>query len=204
MAGKLLLLAQNEGQLHHLSQPRVWENQLLKCIHDTFYVLCRTSWPRSVLSASLILVRREKRLEVYLLYFLMIALWCKMCRKYLLLSLKTLESLHTHCELGKSLSCHFTYRHAYCVTEIGWHRTEDLPFTLWPPLWIMYYSAQCPPFYLKRLKNGKRCERIWLLLWQPFGGCYSVTLIQIDQSLKPFSDMGFLTLPPSSVPMAFC
>lgn len=32
--------------------------------------------------------------------------------------------------------------------------------------------------------------------------CYSVTLIQIDRSLEPFSDMGFLTLPPSSVPQS--
>lgn len=36
-----------------------------------------------------------------------------------LLSLKTLESVYMHCELGKSLSCHFTYRHAYCVTNVS-------------------------------------------------------------------------------------
>lgn len=42
--------------------------------------------------------------EVYLLYFLIIASWCKMCRKCSpLSSLKTLESVHMHCELGKSL-----------------------------------------------------------------------------------------------------
>lgn len=64
--------------------------------------------------------REKKKVEVYLLYFLIIALWCKMCRKMSpLLSLKTLESVHMHCELGKSLSCHFTYRHAYCVTKVS-------------------------------------------------------------------------------------
>lgn len=72
-----------------------------------------------------------------------------------LLSLKTLESVYMHCELGKSLSCHFTYRHAYCVTKASWHRTQNLPFTLWPPSWNMYYSSRCPPFYLKRFVRGK-------------------------------------------------
>lgn len=127
MAGKLLLLAQNEGQLHHLSQP-LCEKPATE-MHK-WHVLCSLQnlltplSPLSLFNPS----AKRKRLEVYLLYFLMIALWCKMCRKYLLLSLKTLESLHTHCELGKSLSCHFTYRHAYGVTEMGWHRTEGFVF----------------------------------------------------------------------------
>lgn len=202
MAGKLLLLAQNEGQLHHLSQP-LCEKPATE-MHK-WHVLCSLQnlltplSPLSLFNPS----AKRKRLEVYLLYFLMIALWCKMCRKYLLLSLKTLESLHTHCELGKSLSCHFTYRHAYGVTEMGWHRTEDLSFTLWPPFWIMYYSAQCPPFYLKSLKNGNDVKEYGFYCDSLLQRCcYSVTLIQIDQSLKSFSDMGFLTLPPSSVPQS--
>lgn len=87
-----------------------------------------------------------------------------MCRKYPLLSLKTLESVHMHCELGKSLSCHFTYRHAYCVTKVSWRRTQNLPFTLWPPLWTMYYSSKCPPVYLKRFLRGKRCEPMRLFI----------------------------------------
>lgn len=111
---RLLLLAQNEGQFLHSSPPQVWRNQLLKCIHDTFYVLCRVPLPARPLNPR----AKKKMVEVYLLYFLIIALWCKMCRKCLrFLSLKTLESVHMHCELGKSLSCHFTYRHAYCVTK---------------------------------------------------------------------------------------
>lgn len=102
----------------------------------------------------------------------------------LLLSLKTLESVYMHCELGKSLSCHFTYRHAYCVTKVSWHRTQTLPFTLWPPLWIMCYSSQCPPFYLKRPVRGKDSKER-LLLWRPFTVCkcsdgsYNVKLIRL-------------------------
>lgn len=63
----------------------------------------------------------EKWSKVYLLYFLIIALWCKMCRKCLgFCHLKTLESVHMHCVLGKSLSRHFTHLDAKnsCVTKV--------------------------------------------------------------------------------------
>lgn len=120
---RLLLLAQNEGQFLHLSQtPSVTKPATENAYMTRFYVLCRapapslypTPCPSNLLSPR---AKRKKMVEVYLLYFLIIALWCKMCRKCLPLpSLKTLESVHMHCELGKSLSCHFIYRHAYCVT----------------------------------------------------------------------------------------
>lgn len=60
--------------------------------------------------------------EVDLLYFLIIALWCKMCRKMSpLLSFKTLESVHMHCVLGKSLSLSF-----YLSPCILCHKSVDI------------------------------------------------------------------------------
>ena len=75
--------------------------------------------------------------------------------------LKTLESVHMHCVLGKSSSCHFTYRHAYCVTNVGWHRTREFAFySVATRLNYVLLFPKRPLFYLKRfLKGGKRCER---------------------------------------------
>lgn len=84
---------------------------------------------------------KRKRLEVYLLYFLMIALWCKMCRKYLLLSLKTLESLHTHCELGKSVLSF------YLSPCIRCHRnglTQDWGFVFYSVATFLNNVLLCP------------------------------------------------------------
>lgn len=58
-----------------------------------------------------------------------------------------------HCELGKSLSCRFIYRHAYPVTNDSWLRTQNLPFNLWPPFWIMYFSSGLRPLVERFLRR---------------------------------------------------
>lgn len=99
------------------------------------------------------LERRERgkkiMVEVYLLYFLIIALWCKMCRKFLrFCHLKHWRVCICIVSLERLCLVILLLAMRYCVTV--WHRTQNLPFTLWPLLWIMYYPTQCPPFYLKR------------------------------------------------------
>lgn len=65
--------------------------------------------------------------EVYLLYFLIIALWCKMCRKCLRFW-KHWRVCICIVSLEKFMSCHFTSCHAYCVTKVSWHRTQIFAF----------------------------------------------------------------------------
>lgn len=142
--------------------------------------------PRNLLSLLNPRAKRKKMVEVYLLYFLIIALWCKMCRKCLrfchlkhwrvCICIVSLESL---CLVILLIAMH-TVSHK--SVDIG----QNLPFTLWPPLWIMYYSSQCPPFYLKMFVRGKDLKER-LLLWRPFTVCkcsdgsYNVKLIPFDQ-----------------------
>lgn len=108
----------------------------------------------------------EKWSKVYLLYFLIIALWCKMCRKCLgFCHLKTLESVHMHCVLGKSLSRHFTHLDAKnsCVTKVTvksrkTQKTCLFFFTATFRHWcIIIPSSHSSIFFQKRGK--KRCER---------------------------------------------
>lgn len=84
---RLLLLAQNEGQfLHFITSPSVTKPATENAYMTRFYVLCRAPpppHPRDPLSLLNPRATRKKWLEVYLLYFLIIALWCKMCRKCL-------------------------------------------------------------------------------------------------------------------------
>lgn len=93
-----------------ITSPECDKNQLLKSIHDTFFAPSSLAGPSSRPAhptSSVPLERGQKWLKFTSCIFI-IALWCKMCRKCLpLLSLKTLESVQMHCELGK-LSCHFT------------------------------------------------------------------------------------------------
>lgn len=125
--------------------------------------------------------------EVYLLYFLIIALWCKMCRKCLCFChLKHWRVCICIVSLESFRLVILLIAIAYCVTIVSWHRTQILPFTRWPPLWIMYFSSQCTPFYLKRSVIGKDLKER-LLLWQNFTVCkcsdgsYNVKLILLDQ-----------------------
>lgn len=79
--------------------------------------------------------------EVYLLYFLIIALRCKLCRICLsFCHLKTLESVYMHCELGKSLSGHFTSHRAYYVTKVSRLRTPIFAF------YLVVTLMNCKPF----------------------------------------------------------
>lgn len=97
--------------------------------------------------------------EVYLLYFLIIALWCKMCRKCLrfchlkhwrvCICIVSLESL---CLVILLIAMHTVSQ------KVSWHRTQILPFTLWPPLWITYYSSQMPTLLFKEVCKG---EKTW-------------------------------------------
>lgn len=169
-----------------ITNPKCDKTSYWKCIHDTFYVLCRapiTLWVPSSLE------RREKKkmVEVYLLYFLIIALWCKMCRKCLrFCHLKHWRVCICIVSLESFRLVILLIAIAYCVTNVSWHRTQILPFTRWPPLWIMYFSSQCTPFYLKRFVIGKDLKER-LLLWQNFTVCkcsdgsYNVKLIPLDQ-----------------------
>ena len=67
------------------------------------------------------------------------------------LSLKTLESVHMHCELGKSLSCPFTSRHANC------HKSADiglLPFIL-----VATFIDNVPSFPMSTLLFKEVCKK---------------------------------------------
>lgn len=68
-----------------------------------------------------------------------------------------------HCELGKSLSCPFTSRHANC------HKSADiglLPFTLVATFIDNVPSFPMPTLLFKEVckKGVERLERLWLLL----------------------------------------
>lgn len=162
MAGDYCSLLKMKDNFSIYHNPQVWQNQLLKM--HTWHVLCSLQSPQKPSLSPSTLERRGKKkgwsLPLVLFNYCFVVQDVQEMSP--LLSLKTLESVYMHCELGTSLSCHFTYRHAYCVTKVSWHRTQILPFTLWPPLWIMYYSSRCPPFYLKRSektwKNGFYCD----------------------------------------------
>lgn len=155
---RLLLLAQIEGQFLHLSQPQVWQNQLLKC---TWHVVCPLQSPcvPSVSSNPSVLERREKNgwsLPLVLFNYCFVVQDVQEMSP--LSSLKTLESVHMHCELGKSLSCHFTYRHAYRVTEGSRRSVQNLPFT---------FNFPMPTLLFKEVFKGTRCERARLWLRRP-------------------------------------
>lgn len=94
--------------------------------------------------------------EVYLLYFLIIALCCKMCKICLRFCLlKTLESVYMHCELGKSLSCHFSSRHAYRVTKSQSH-DSDFCLLLYGHLYENVPFFPMPTGLCKEIDKGKR------------------------------------------------
>lgn len=143
--------------------PLLWRNQLLKCIHDTFYVFPRSP-PRFPLSPLVHNVTgEEKWSKVYLLYFLIIALWCKMCRKCLgFCHLKTLESVHMHCVLGKSLSRHFTHLDAKnsCVTKVTVKSRKTQKTCLFffhgNISLLMYYYSQQSLFHFFSKEGGKK------------------------------------------------
>lgn len=105
----------------------------------------------------------EKWSKVYLLYFLIIALWCKMCRKCLgFCHLKTLESVHMHCVLGKSLSRHFTHLDAKnsCVTKVTVKSRKTQKTCLFffhgNISSLMYYYSQQSLFHFFSKEGGKK------------------------------------------------
>lgn len=169
-----------------ITTPSVTKTSYWKCIHDTFYVPCRAPVILSVpLNSSG--KRGKKMVEVYLLYFLTIALWCKMCRKCLrfchlkhwrvCICIVSLESL---CLVILLIAMHTVSQKSvdtglrFCLLLCGHH------------FWIMYYSSQCPPLYLKGFVRGKDLKE-QLLLWWPFpvwkcsDGSYNVKLILFNQ-----------------------
>lgn len=186
MAGDYCYSLKMKDNFSIYHKPQVWQNQLLKM--HTWHVLCSLQSPHNPLSPLIPRAKRKKKMvEVYLLYFLIIALWCKMCRKCLrFCHLKHWRVCICIVSLESFRLVILLIAIAYCVTNVSWHRTQILPFTRWPPLWIMYFSSQCTPFYLKRFVIGKDLKER-LLLWQNFTVCkcsdgsYNVKLIPLDQ-----------------------
>lgn len=85
---QLLLLTQHEGQFSHLLPPHATKPATeIHLLHVLFFA--DSPVPQIPLSPiNLLSEQGKKKVDVYLLYILMIALWCKMCRKYPLLSFK--------------------------------------------------------------------------------------------------------------------
>lgn len=124
--------------------------------------------------------------EVYLLYFLIIALWCKMCRKCLCfchlkhwrvcICIVSLESL---CLVILLFAMHT------CVTKVSWHR--HIAFYSMATFTNNVKFFPMPTLLFKEVFKGERCERIQLSLWWPFTVCkcsdgsYNVKLILFDQ-----------------------
>lgn len=79
----LLLLAQNEGQFLHLSQSQVWQKPATEMHPTCFMFFAEPLYPFQFSQTHQPQREGEKMVEVYLLYFLIFALWCKMCRKCL-------------------------------------------------------------------------------------------------------------------------
>lgn len=137
--------------------PRVWQKPATE--KHTRHVFCppslagpssRPAHPTS----SVPLERGQKWLKFTSCIFI-IALWCKMCRKCLpLLSLKTLESVQMHCELGK-LSCHFT---------VDIELSICLFFPPPPPsLTTFIILTKNPPFYVERFSEESQTliQYVW-------------------------------------------
>lgn len=103
-----------------------------KCIHDTFYVLCRAH-PHPPVPVCPLHPRALKKVEVYLLVLRIIALWRRKMSR--LASLKTLESAYMHRELGRR--GRFTSRRS--VTGAAWRRTP-LPITPFFPMLILLFK----------------------------------------------------------------
>lgn len=93
-----------------------------------------------------------------------------------------------HCELWKFSYRHFTSVAMHTVSQkVSWHRTQILPFTQWPPLWILcsvcfcFFPLTCAPFCWKRFVKGKRLERT---VQKCSDGSYSVRIDPVSSLLS--------------------
>lgn len=123
---RLPLLAQNEGQFLHRSVPSV-----TKPATENAFILCPLqSLPSPTYPLD---PRAQKKVEVYLSYFWIFALWPRKMSR--LPPLKTLESAYMHRGLGRR--GRFTSRRP--VTHAAWRRTP-LPMTPFSPTLILLFK----------------------------------------------------------------
>lgn len=149
----------NEGQFLHLSQPLSVTKPATE-LH-TWHVLCFlqiTPPPSPSLVPSTSSADKKIMDEVYLLYVLMISLWCKMCGKCQLLSLNTGECAYA-LWAWKVFVLSFYSSPAYCLTNISWHWTLEFAFYSITTFINNVLFFPSPPFYLKRFLQMKICER---------------------------------------------
>lgn len=152
MAGDYCSLLKMKDIFSNYHNPKCDKTSYWKCIHDTC-VPCRALITTSVPSD---LERRKKNngWSLPLVLFNYCFLVQDVQEVFPLLSLKTLESVYMHCGLGTFLSCHFSSRHAYCVTNVSGHRTQILPFTLATFMNNVLFFPM-PTLLLKEVCKGK-------------------------------------------------
>lgn len=128
---RLLLLAQNEGQVLHSLQPPKCDKTSYWNAYMTrfkFFAVPRPPPPKA-----------KKKWSKFTSCTFLLLLYGARCAENVsaFVTSNTGECAYALWAKKNSTLSYFTYCHRYCVTKVGEHRTQNLPFTWWPLYWIM-------------------------------------------------------------------